>query len=108
MVESYSAAAVVEEGAKIGANVIVRRLPDIHLLMVEIGEGTEIMSHVVIKGHTVIGKDNRIFPQAVIGEENQIRNMVVRLLRLLLVIVMSSAKVSKSIVEPPKIKQKQS
>ncbi len=63
-------AAVVEEGAKIGANVTVGPFTYI-TSTVEIGEGTEVMSHVVIKGHTKIGKDNRIFPHAVIGEENQ-------------------------------------
>ena len=63
-------AAVVEEGAKIGANVTVGPFTYI-TSTVEIGEGTEVMSHVVIKGHTTIGKDNRIFPHAVIGEENQ-------------------------------------
>jgi UDP-N-acetylglucosamine acyltransferase len=34
---------------------------------VELGEGTEVMSHVVIDGHTRIGKDNRIYPWASIG-----------------------------------------
>jgi UDP-N-acetylglucosamine acyltransferase len=34
---------------------------------VELGEGTEVMSHVVIDGHTCIGKDNRIYPWASIG-----------------------------------------
>ncbi len=63
-------AAVVEEGAKIGANVTVGPFTYI-TSTVEIGEGTEVMSHVVIKGHTKIGKENRIFPHAVIGEENQ-------------------------------------
>ncbi|WP_070970824.1 acyl-ACP--UDP-N-acetylglucosamine O-acyltransferase [Vibrio sonorensis] len=63
-------AAVVEEGAKIGANVTVG--PFTYITQdVEIGDGTEVMSHVVIKGKTVIGKDNRIFPFAIVGEENQ-------------------------------------
>ncbi|RJX71711.1 acyl-ACP--UDP-N-acetylglucosamine O-acyltransferase [Vibrio sinensis] len=62
--------AVVEDGAKIGANVTVGPFTYI-TANVEIGDGTEVMSHVVIKGHTVIGKDNRIFPFAIIGEENQ-------------------------------------
>ncbi|RBW64131.1 acyl-[acyl-carrier-protein]--UDP-N-acetylglucosamine O-acyltransferase [Vibrionales bacterium C3R12] len=62
--------AVVEEGAKIGANVTVG--PFTYITgNVEIGDGTEVMSHVVIKGPTVIGKDNRIFPFAVVGEECQ-------------------------------------
>jgi UDP-N-acetylglucosamine acyltransferase len=34
---------------------------------VELGEGTEVMSHAVIDGQTRIGKDNRIFPDASIG-----------------------------------------
>ncbi len=34
---------------------------------VELGEGTEIMSHVVIDGRTRMGKDNRVFPFATIG-----------------------------------------
>jgi len=34
---------------------------------VELGEGTEVMSHVVIDGHTRIGKNNRIYPYASIG-----------------------------------------
>src|SRR5690606_12993164 len=38
---------------------------------VEIGEGTEILSHVVVKGPTVIGKNNRIFQFSSIGEECQ-------------------------------------
>ena len=36
---------------------------------VEIDEGTEVASHVVIKGPTRIGKNNRIFQFATIGEE---------------------------------------
>jgi len=34
---------------------------------VELGEGTEVMSHVVIDGRTRLGKNNRIFPFASIG-----------------------------------------
>lgn len=34
---------------------------------VELGDGTEVMSHTVIDGYTRIGKDNRIFPYASIG-----------------------------------------
>ncbi len=34
---------------------------------VELGEGTEVMSHVVIDGRTRIGKNNRVFPFTTIG-----------------------------------------
>jgi UDP-N-acetylglucosamine acyltransferase len=34
---------------------------------VELGEGTEVMSHAVIDGHTRMGKNNRVFPYASIG-----------------------------------------
>ena len=34
---------------------------------VELGEGTEVMSHAVIDGHTRMGKNNRVFPFASIG-----------------------------------------
>ncbi|OBU26328.1 acyl-ACP--UDP-N-acetylglucosamine O-acyltransferase [Photobacterium kishitanii] len=62
--------AIIEDGVIIGANVTVGPFTYI-ATGVEIGEGTEVMSHVVIKGPTVIGKDNRIFPFAVVGEECQ-------------------------------------
>lgn len=38
---------------------------------VEIGRGTRIEAHVVVRGPTVIGEDNRIFQFASIGEEPQ-------------------------------------
>lgn len=38
---------------------------------VEIGKGTVLNSHVVVKGETKIGEDNRIFQFASIGEINQ-------------------------------------
>lgn len=60
-------AAVVEEGAVIGANVRVGPFsvigPDVRL-----AEGVEVKSHVVITGQTSIGADSVIFPFAVIGE----------------------------------------
>ena len=34
---------------------------------VEIGEGSEVMSHVVIEGRTRMGKNNRVFPFTTIG-----------------------------------------
>ncbi len=62
--------AFVHEKAKIGANVTIGPWSYIDA-DVEIGDDTEIMSHVVIKGHTKIGKANRIFQFASVGEENQ-------------------------------------
>ena len=38
---------------------------------VEIGEGTVLKSHVVVNGHTKIGRDNEIYQFASIGEVNQ-------------------------------------
>lgn len=62
--------AIVEEGAIIGANVKIGPFCTVDS-KVEIGEGTELLSHVVVKGPTKIGKDNRIFQFASIGEECQ-------------------------------------
>jgi len=38
---------------------------------VQIGSGTELISHVVVTGHTRLGSGNRIFPFASIGHEPQ-------------------------------------
>ena len=38
---------------------------------VTIGDGTKLDSHVVIIGHTSIGKENRFYPNAIIGGEPQ-------------------------------------
>ena len=62
--------AIVDPSAKIADGVTVGPWsyigPD-----VEIGEGTEILSHVVVKGPTVIGRNNRIFQFSSVGEECQ-------------------------------------
>jgi UDP-N-acetylglucosamine acyltransferase len=62
--------AIIDPGAKLHASTNVGPYciigPD-----VEIGEGCELISHVVIYGPAVIGKGNRIFPFAVIGAEPQ-------------------------------------
>ena len=60
----------MKRGVVIGANVKVGPFTFIGA-DVEIGEGTEIMSHVVVKGPTKIGRENRIFQFASIGEECQ-------------------------------------
>jgi UDP-N-acetylglucosamine acyltransferase len=59
--------AIVEAGAKIGANVEIGP----YTLVgpnVEIGDNTVVGPHVVIKGHTRIGRDNRIFQFCSLGE----------------------------------------
>ncbi|OCQ50709.1 Acyl-[acyl-carrier-protein]--UDP-N-acetylglucosamine O-acyltransferase [Photorhabdus australis subsp. thailandensis] len=62
--------AIVEDGAIIGANVRIGPFCCIGS-QVEIGEGTELKSHVVVNGITKIGRDNQIFQFASIGEMNQ-------------------------------------
>ncbi|KGK20622.1 acyl-ACP--UDP-N-acetylglucosamine O-acyltransferase [Vibrio navarrensis] len=62
--------AVIEAGAVIGANVKIGPFCYVDS-KVEIGEGTQLLSHVVVKGPTKIGKDNRIFQFASIGEACQ-------------------------------------
>src|SRR5690554_8137884 len=52
--------AIVDPSAKLAENVTVGPWSYIGP-GVEIGEGTEILSHVVVKGPTVIGRNNRIF-----------------------------------------------
>ncbi|HDR1022093.1 TPA: acyl-ACP--UDP-N-acetylglucosamine O-acyltransferase [Pasteurella multocida] len=62
--------AIVEEGAKIGENVVVGPFCIVGS-EVEIGRGTVLHSHVVVKGITKIGCDNQIFQFASIGDTNQ-------------------------------------
>ena len=58
--------AVVHPHAKIGEDVEIGPFAVIGE-NVEIGAGTKVMSSVVIDGWTTIGKNNRIFPGAIIG-----------------------------------------
>ena len=58
--------AIIHPRAQLAANVVVGPYSLIGE-NVEIGEGTEVMSHAVIDGHTRLGKNNRIFPYAAIG-----------------------------------------
>ena len=62
--------AIVEEGAKIGAEVVIGPFCIIGS-DVEIGDRTVLHSHIVVKGHTKMGCDNQIFQFASIGEANQ-------------------------------------
>lgn len=56
--------AIIGEGTKIGAFSIVGE-------HVRLGARCEIQEHVVLRGHTAIGDDTRIFPFSVIGAEPQ-------------------------------------
>lgn len=62
--------AIVHPGARLDAGVSVGAYSIVgeH---VEIGEGTRIGPHVVVHGHTRIGRDNRIFQFASLGEMPQ-------------------------------------
>lgn len=62
--------AIIETGAQIGANVSIGPFCYISKDVI-IGDNCELMSHVVIKGPTRIGKGNRFFQFASIGEECQ-------------------------------------
>jgi len=62
--------AIIEEGAIIGQNVKIGPWTYISK-NVEIGDNCEISSHVVINGPTKIGKNNRVFQFASIGEDCQ-------------------------------------
>ena len=62
--------AIVDPGAKIGANVEIGPYSIIGP-NVEIGDHTVIGPHVVIRGHTRIGRDNRIFQFCSLGEVPQ-------------------------------------
>ncbi|MEJ4046469.1 acyl-ACP--UDP-N-acetylglucosamine O-acyltransferase [Erwinia sp. SLM-02] len=61
---------IVEDGAVIGAGVQIGPFCVVGA-NVSIGEGTILKSHVVVNGHTRIGKDNTIYQFASIGEVNQ-------------------------------------
>ena len=58
--------AIIDSNSKISSNVQIGPFTVIGP-NVEIGDGTIIQSHVNITGHTTIGKNNRIFPFASIG-----------------------------------------
>jgi UDP-N-acetylglucosamine acyltransferase len=56
--------AELDEGVKVGAFTVIGP-------KVRIAAGSEIGCHVVIKGPTDIGRDNRVYPFATIGEDPQ-------------------------------------
>lgn len=59
--------ALVEPGAKLAPDVIVGPFCTVGA-HVTIGAGTRLVSHVVVTGHTIIGKGNVIYPFASIGQ----------------------------------------
>ncbi|MDQ6987368.1 MAG: acyl-ACP--UDP-N-acetylglucosamine O-acyltransferase [Mariprofundaceae bacterium] len=62
--------AVIAAGAKIASDVKIGPYCTIDA-HVSIAQGCELISHVVVSGHTEIGKNNRIFPFAAIGMDPQ-------------------------------------
>lgn len=60
--------AIIDPSARIGANVSIGPWTIVGA-DVEIGDDTVISSHVVIKGPTQIGRNNRIFQFATVGED---------------------------------------
>lgn len=62
--------AIIHESAKIAADVTIGPWTMVGE-DVEIGSGSVIASHVVIKGPTILGKNTRIYQFASIGEEPQ-------------------------------------
>ncbi len=62
--------AIISKSAKLGANVSVGPYSIIGD-DVEIGDNTKIHSHVVVKGPSVIGKNNEIFQFSSVGEDCQ-------------------------------------
>lgn len=61
---------IIEEGAIIGENVVIGPFCIVEK-DAQIGKGTVLYSHVVVRGVTKIGEDNQIFQGASIGEVNQ-------------------------------------
>jgi UDP-N-acetylglucosamine acyltransferase len=62
--------AIVESGAKIGADVKIG--PYCHVgPHVVLGDGVSLLSHVVVAGRTAIGARTRVFPFASLGHEPQ-------------------------------------
>lgn len=62
--------AIVEDGARLGADVVVG--PFCHVgPQVELGDGCELVSHVVIAGRTTIGARTKIFSFAALGHPPQ-------------------------------------
>ena len=62
--------AVVHPGARLGKAVVVGPYCVIDA-DVELGEGTELSNHVTVHGPTVLGRRNRVYPYASLGQDPQ-------------------------------------
>ncbi|MCE2493690.1 MAG: acyl-ACP--UDP-N-acetylglucosamine O-acyltransferase [Alphaproteobacteria bacterium] len=62
--------AIVEDGARLGEDVVVGAYSCVGP-GVELGDGVEIKSHVVVAGSTRVGQGCRMFPFASIGQQPQ-------------------------------------
>src|SRR6185503_10927785 len=63
---------VVEDGAVLGAGVEIG--PFCHVgPRVSLSDGVRLLSHVSISGVTSVGADTKIYPQAALGGDGQIR-----------------------------------
>lgn len=68
--QSIHPSAIVEPGASLGADVRIG--PFCHIgPEVALGEGVELVSHVVVSGATSVGAGTKVFPQAVLGQPPQ-------------------------------------
>lgn len=62
--------AIVADGAQIADDAIIGPYCTVSADAV-IGSGTELISHVVVEGHTILGQGNRVSPFAVLGGRTQ-------------------------------------
>lgn len=67
MSSEIHATAIIEDGAQLGTDVKIGPYCAIGA-DVKIGDGCQLMSHVVVTGHTSMGNGNRIFPFTSIGQ----------------------------------------
>lgn len=73
--------AIIDPGAELDADVQIGAYSVVGA-DVRIASGTKVASHVVIKGPTAIGKDNRIYQFASIGEDPQDKKYADEITRL--------------------------
>jgi UDP-N-acetylglucosamine acyltransferase len=93
MTNKIHSSAIIEDSVRLGDNITIG--PYCYISgNVEIADGNQLLSHIVIKGNTLIGKNNKFYPftnigeipqdlkfknelsQTIIGDNNQIRENV--------------------------------